>query len=276
MFDGRFRSIGSFTDPNVASQYPGNTVFQVENEDGKLFVTFAGFAPPFGGVVDVFNSDGRLLTPKHFAANAPGAGPLVNPWGIVRAPADFGPFGNDLLIGNVEGAGNINAFDPHTGHFLGQLQHPDGTPVAITGLWDLVFGGGQPANGRTDDLYFDAGFTAADPAGNGLFGVLRAAEDGEDLSTLQERGGDLAGAMPPLASGPALGGQQTARPAAQSISPPEAGDRGGASARAVLLPLPGADSQGDVWAPFLLPRKRTLFDGDGVSAASVTQDPTTL
>src|SRR5437763_1010394 len=72
MFDRHFSHIGSFIDPNISSQYPGNTAFQVENEDGKLFVTFGGFAPPFGGVVDVFDYSGNLLTPGHFAANLPG------------------------------------------------------------------------------------------------------------------------------------------------------------------------------------------------------------
>src|SRR5258707_5231230 len=80
MFDADFQSLGAFTDPTVASQYPGNTAFQVENEDGKLYVTFGGFTPPFGGVVDVFDMDGHFLS--RFAANAGGAGPLTNPWGI--------------------------------------------------------------------------------------------------------------------------------------------------------------------------------------------------
>ena len=117
----------------MATQYPGNVAFQVEDVNDRLYVTFGGFTAPFGGVVDVFDTDGHLLTPNHFAANA-GAGPLENPWGIVQAPADFGAFSNDLLIGNVEGAGNINAFDPTTGAFLGPLTHPDGTPIAIAGL----------------------------------------------------------------------------------------------------------------------------------------------
>ncbi len=172
MFDGSFHSIGSFTDPNEVSQYPGDTVFQVENVNNKLFVTYTGFTAPFGGVVDVFDTDGNLLTPNHFAANDPGQGPLNGPWGIVQAPAHFGAFSNDLLIGNVEGAGNINAFDPATGAFLGPLTHPDGTPIAIPGLWDLAFGGGKPINGKPDELYFTAGFTAEDPAGNGLFGMI--------------------------------------------------------------------------------------------------------
>jgi uncharacterized protein (TIGR03118 family) len=133
MFDGGFHSLGSFTDAVVPAQYPVHTTWQVEEINGQLWVTFASHKPgPYGGVVDIFDTDGHLLTPNHFAANAPG-GPLENPWGIVQAPADFGAFSNDILIGNVEGDGNINAFDPATGAFLGQLQHPNGTPIAIPG-----------------------------------------------------------------------------------------------------------------------------------------------
>jgi uncharacterized protein (TIGR03118 family) len=130
MFDGSFHCLGSFTDPNVAAQYPGYGAWQVEELDGQLWVAFAIHTPPNGGVVDIFDTDGNLLTPNHFAANAGGAGPFENPWGIVRAPDDFGEFSNDILIGNVEGVGNINAFDPTTGAFLGSLRHPDGTPIA--------------------------------------------------------------------------------------------------------------------------------------------------
>jgi hypothetical protein len=152
----------------------------VEEIGGRLWVTYAAHKPgPFGGVVDVFDTDGHLLTPSHFAANAPGAGPLESPWGIVQAPADFGAFSNDILIGNVEGAGNINAFDPATGAYLGPLTHPDGTPVAIAGLWDLTFGGDSPANGLAKQLYFNAGPNAVSMAGNGLFGRIIAAGRGD-------------------------------------------------------------------------------------------------
>src|SRR5262249_9996512 len=91
MFDGRFHSLGSFTDPKVSAEFPGHPgAWQVEDVNGRLFVTFTlGFGPsgPFGGVVDIFDTDGHLLTPNHFAANAPGAGPLEAPWGVVQAPA---------------------------------------------------------------------------------------------------------------------------------------------------------------------------------------------
>jgi uncharacterized protein (TIGR03118 family) len=181
MFDGSFHSLRSFTDPNVAAQYPGYSAWQVEEVNGQLWVAFAIHTPPNGGVVDVFDTDGHLLTPNHFAANAGGAGPLENPWGIVQAPADFGAFSHDILVGNVEGAGTINAFDPTTGAFLGPLRHPDGTPIAIPGLWDLTFGGGSHLNGRTNQLFFDAGPNLLNPPGNGLFGVIHAAgqEEGQ-------------------------------------------------------------------------------------------------
>jgi uncharacterized protein (TIGR03118 family) len=175
MFDGGFHALGSFTDAVVPTQYPVHTAWQVEEIKGQLWVTFASHKPgPYGGVVDVFDTDGHLLTPHHFAANAPG-GPLENPWGIIQAPADFGAFSDDILIGNVEGDGNINAFDPATGAFLGQLRQPDGTPIAIPGLWDLTFGGDSPANGISKQLYFDAGPNVPNPAGNGLFGRIIAA-----------------------------------------------------------------------------------------------------
>src|SRR5258706_12161556 len=181
MLDGGFNTIGSFTDPSATSVDPGFGAWSVSAEGNKLYVTFANpFSPisgPHGGVVDVFDTDGHLLTPKHFAANAPGAGPLENPWGITQAPANFGPYSNDLLIGNVAGAGNINVFDPDTGAYLGQMHQPNGAPVAISGLWDLEFGDGTPDSGKTNQLFFDAGPNAPGVSGAGLFGVIRAAGD---------------------------------------------------------------------------------------------------
>ena len=171
MFDDAFNSQGSFTDPNVAVEYPGNTAFQVEAEDGELYVTFGGFTPPFGGVVDVFDTEGNLLTPNHFAANAPGGGPLVNPWGIVQAPDHFGEFSNALLIGNVED-GKINAFNPSTGAFLGTLQRPDKEPIIIPGLWDLSLEKGDHDARNGSLLFFTAGADFTDFAGNGLFGII--------------------------------------------------------------------------------------------------------
>jgi uncharacterized protein (TIGR03118 family) len=181
MLDCSFNTIGSFTDPTAKSVDAGLGAWSVQAVNDKLYVTFANpFSPiagPHSGVVDAFDTDGHLLTPHHFAANAPGAGPLENPWGITQAPANFGAYSNDLLIGNVAGAGNINVFDPATGAYLGQLRQPNGAPIAITGLWDLEFGDGTPDSGKTNQLFFDAGPNAPGVSVNGLFGVIRAAGD---------------------------------------------------------------------------------------------------
>jgi uncharacterized protein (TIGR03118 family) len=58
------------------------------------------------GYVDVFDFSGNFIS--RFAP----AGPLNAPWGIALAPAGFGSFDGDLLIGNF-GDGTINIFAPN-------------------------------------------------------------------------------------------------------------------------------------------------------------------
>jgi uncharacterized protein (TIGR03118 family) len=111
--------------------------------------------------VDVFDFDGNLI--RSLISD----GVLNSPWGLALAPSDFGEFSDDLLVGNF-GDGTINAFDPTFGNFLGTMTNKDGKPIAIDGLWGLVFGNGGNG-GATDTLYFTAGLN--DEA-NGLFGSL--------------------------------------------------------------------------------------------------------
>src|SRR5205085_2044963 len=92
---------------------------------------------------------------------------LSSPWGITLAPPGFGMFGNDLLVGNF-GDGTIDAFDPTSGAFLGQLLDPSGKPIANDGLWSLKFRSGPGFDPNT--LFFTAGIN--DEA-NGLFGALQ-------------------------------------------------------------------------------------------------------
>jgi uncharacterized protein (TIGR03118 family) len=184
MFDCNFKPIGTpLTDSSVPNLFNdptnGLNAWSVQAVNGELYVTFANPLSPIsgthGGVVDVFSTDGQFL--KRFAANAPGEGPLENPWGIIQAPANFGTYSNDLLIGNVAGKGHINVFNPSTGAYLGEMDQPDGAPIEITGLWDLEFGDGTPDSGKTNQLFFDAGPNAPGVASHGLFGVIRAAGD---------------------------------------------------------------------------------------------------
>jgi uncharacterized protein (TIGR03118 family) len=175
-FDANFNLVASFTDPALASDCPIRgqcfAPFGIQNIGGDLFVTFAlqnaahhdDVAGPGNGFVDVFDTTGKMI--KRFASN----GSLNSPWGLALAPANFGQFSNDVLVGNF-GDGRINAFDPVTGAFLDQLRDGNGNVIAINGLWGLAFGNGGVA-GPTNTLFFAAGFN--DEA-DGLFGTITPA-----------------------------------------------------------------------------------------------------
>jgi uncharacterized protein (TIGR03118 family) len=167
MFGAHFGNLGHFTDLNVPS---GMTVFGVQDIDDKIYTTFASFDIGKGGVVDIFDTQGNLLSPNHFAFNSPG-GPLEEPWGIVQAPNNFGTFGGALLVGNFS-EGQISAFDAKTGAYLGQLTDPQGNTIATEGLglWQLLFGEGGP-RGEPNQLFF---VTGPNFEADGVFGVIEA------------------------------------------------------------------------------------------------------
>jgi uncharacterized protein (TIGR03118 family) len=164
MYDGQFNFIGHFGDANPPS---GMTVYGIQNVGGNLVVTYAAFTLFAGGAVDVFNTDGKFI--RRLAENGP-EGPLEGPWGTAHAPNDFGPLSNALLIGNVDD-GRINAFARGSGKFLGAMTRPNGSVLAIPGLWGLEFGDGNPANGDKNQLFFNAG---VDGYLKGLFGMITA------------------------------------------------------------------------------------------------------
>jgi uncharacterized protein (TIGR03118 family) len=176
VFDKNFAKVttlpsDAFTDPNLPA---GFAPFNIQNIDGKLYVTYAkqddakhdDVAGPGNGFVDVFNTDGspglgggkeRLIS----------GGSLNSPWGLAQAPDSFGHFGGDLLVGNF-GNGHINAFNPKNGDFLGQFRAPNGKPIVIDGLWALRFGNDVQA-GSSGALFFTAGI---DGEKHGLFGSI--------------------------------------------------------------------------------------------------------
>jgi uncharacterized protein (TIGR03118 family) len=114
----------------------------------------------------MFDTSGRLLgrIAKH--------GQLNSPWGIATAPASFGRFGGDLLVGNF-GDGEISAFARHNGSFkfAGQLRMSNNKTLRIDGLWAIQFGKGTTNNGPMDTLFFTAG---PDDESHGLFGTITA------------------------------------------------------------------------------------------------------
>jgi len=164
----------SFDDGEIPEGY---APFNIQNIGGSLFVTYAKQDAPRHddvagagfGFVDIFSTAGKLEGRLEH-------GPWLNsPWGVVWAPRDFGEFSNRVLVGNF-GSGQIAAFNGFTGKFIGLMQNPNGTTLAIDGLWALAFGNSANA-GPYNALFFTAG-----PNGeaNGLFGALTAVGSEQD------------------------------------------------------------------------------------------------
>jgi len=184
VFDSAFRPVdvaGAFTDPDLPGGY---APFGIRSLGGTIYVTYAlqdaakhDDVPGEGhGFVNAFDTAGNLL--RRVASK----GQLNSPWGLALAPANFGKFSDDLLVGNF-GNGRIHAFDPNhlegIGGFQqrGPLHSADGRPIQIDGLWGLAFGNGAAA-GPTNVLFFTAG---PGHEQHGLFGrlVLAPPPDGE-------------------------------------------------------------------------------------------------
>jgi uncharacterized protein (TIGR03118 family) len=157
VYDKAFNLVSSFTDAGLPQ---GSNPYNVQNIGGDLYVTFT--TANGGGVVDIFDTDGRLK--QTFAKGAP----LKSPWGLAKSPSNFGRASNAILVGNL-GDGRINAYDAGNGRFLGQLTNTSGKVISIDELWGLSFGGGTPSNGRTNQLFFTAG---PNEYADGLFGVI--------------------------------------------------------------------------------------------------------
>jgi uncharacterized protein (TIGR03118 family) len=161
----------AFTDPNLPA---GFVPFNVQT-GGKVYVTYVPpgrpaeiAATPGMGVVDVFDENGGSLQ------RLVSGGPLAAPWGVALAPAGFGQFGGDLLVGNFSFiASEINAFDPITGAFQGTIPVDVGLGNTPGGLWALMFGSGAGNGGDANILYFNDGINSEL---NGLFAALEVPE----------------------------------------------------------------------------------------------------
>jgi uncharacterized protein (TIGR03118 family) len=164
VFAGDF-TMASFTDPNIPA---GFAPFGIQDVNGLVYVTFASVSGGSSGFVDVFKEDGTLANPNAKTALIHDAR-LDQPWGIAFAPSNFGPLSNSLLISNNTNQGNIVAFNPHTGQFIGNLKDQNGKIIRIDQLWAIQFGGGDSNSGGRNQLYFTAG-----PKNNlaGTFGVI--------------------------------------------------------------------------------------------------------
>ena len=162
VYNGTFKFVNSFTDTNLPA---GFAPFGIQDINGQVYVTFAATNGAAGGYIDIFNEDGTFVKTLIHGK------PLNQPWGFAVAPSNFGALSNTLLISNNTNSGTINGFNPTTGAFVGTVKTAAGKAIHINQLWGIEFGGGTPANGNTNQLFYTAG-----PKNNlnGLFGVINA------------------------------------------------------------------------------------------------------
>ena len=168
------KNAGAFTDPNLPA---GFAPFNIQNLGGNLYVTYAkqndaknaDVSGPGNGFVDVYDPTGKLMQ------RLISRGWLNSPWGVAIAPAGFGDYAGDLLVGNF-GDGIINVFNLSTGAYVASLQDVEGNPYVIEGLWALQPGNGHNG-GDANAIYFTAGIGGPNGTvqSHGLFGSLQAA-----------------------------------------------------------------------------------------------------
>jgi uncharacterized protein (TIGR03118 family) len=162
VFDASFAPVTApFKDARIPKGY---APFGIQAIGGNIFVTYAkqdgqkkDDVPGGGnGYVDEFSPDGQLVA--RVASGGRKNAPPNAPWGLAIAPASFGVFGGDVLVGNF-GNGRISAYqDRGGGHWVykGQLRLGDGTLLTVDGLWGMGFGNDSAA-GPSNTLYFAAG-----------------------------------------------------------------------------------------------------------------------
>jgi uncharacterized protein (TIGR03118 family) len=174
VFDGGWNDVtptGSFVDLELPEGY---APFGIQTIGGRIFVAYAKQdetaedeeAGQGRGFVDAYDLAGNLV------GRVVGHGQLDAPWGLALAPAGFGRFAGDLLVGNF-GNGQINAYaetSPGVFEHRGTLRTADGKKLAIDGLWALEFGNAGN-NGKPNQLFFTAG---PDDESHGLFGTITA------------------------------------------------------------------------------------------------------
>ena len=150
-----FQNDGNQGDQGDTGIPGGFAPFNVQGIGPNLYVTYAkqdaarhdpvaGAGP---GFVNVFDSNGDLIQ-RLAHINSMNA-----PWAWSGRHTTSGS--SATLVGQFRG-GNISAFNPVTGRFLGNMLNPNGSTLLIDGLWALRFGNDGSA-GRRTTLFFTAG-----------------------------------------------------------------------------------------------------------------------
>jgi uncharacterized protein (TIGR03118 family) len=161
---------GTFTDPNIPSNF---SPFGLLVDGSNIFITYCQLEtsgdedhPGKGlGILDEFTTAGvferRIIST---------GGPLDDPYGLAVAPANFGSFSNELLIGDF-GDGLITGVNLTTDAVTAQMKGSSGKVFSVDGdfgLWGLAFGNGAGGT-NPDALYFAA---PTDNEAGGLVGYI--------------------------------------------------------------------------------------------------------
>ncbi len=174
IFDGSFTPValsGAFTKPaDIPAGYaPFNIQYFEYNGHKSLFIPYAKTSDVPGeeesgpglGYLAEFDVNGTYIRTFEHSHR------LNAPWGLAITPHGFGPFSNELVLGNF-GDGTFVSFNLTTGEQTGYLRNRVGEAIAIEGLWGLAFGNGESL-GQSNYLYFTAG---PNDEADGLFGRL--------------------------------------------------------------------------------------------------------
>jgi uncharacterized protein (TIGR03118 family) len=171
VFNGAWQNVtpqGAFVDRKVPRGY---APFGIQTIGSNIFVTYGKQDADAEddvhgqglGFVDEYDLQGKLV------ARVTQRGQLNAPWGLAMAPASFGRFKGDLLVGNF-GDGQINAYSADgRWHHAGTLRSSGGGKLVIDGLWALEFGNAG-SNGDPNTLFFTAG---PNDESDGLFGTIK-------------------------------------------------------------------------------------------------------
>jgi len=164
VYDSTYKLVGKFRDTTLDRKL---SPYNVAVLNGQIYVTYAEVDPVRHdsvagvgkGAVELVNFSGKtVFRYVHGKLNAP--------WGLVQAPAGFGPLAGRVLVGNF-GDGTIDIFSPKLAPH-GVLLDTTGGPLVIEGLWALIAGNGGKG-GATDTIYFSAGINLEN---DGVLGAL--------------------------------------------------------------------------------------------------------
>ena len=143
-----------FVDPSLPS---GFAPFDVQVIGDRVFVAYAkqdedarGRGRRPGPRASSTSTTSRATC----SAGSHGHGQLNAPWGLAMAPASFGAFAGDLLVGNF-GDGQINAYARRrraSSRTTASSATPSNRSLAIDGLWALQVGAGREQRHRGNAL----------------------------------------------------------------------------------------------------------------------------